>query len=365
MCGHVGMGRLIDVFVLSIGLLVGLAACSTTRSGYEGFNDIIKQHISLKNQHRNAEAELVARRMLETAESLWGPDHLDVALSLNALADDLIGQNRPSEAIHFLERALVIMKKSHGRGNSEMPTTLARLANCHMLQGKYAKAEEEIKYGLSFDAGYPIAAPVFADSLRSLAIIYERVNKDPIKASWARKIADSILAKWSQLEQANAIDNQAQTLEGQRRYHEAEEQLKRGVSIVEQALGTDDPRVAHRLGLLAIVLTSHERLVEAEPLIKRGLAILDKTPQRDNHGKLNQLGTLSTIYAGQGRELEAEQIMKDAVLFVERSLVEGALYADDPSVSGAFTQLASFYRMKGRNAEADPLEKRAQELGRH
>ncbi len=63
-------------------------------------------------QGRYAEAELLYKRALEIREKALGPDHPDVANSLNNLASLYDEQGRYGEAEPLLKRALTILEKA-------------------------------------------------------------------------------------------------------------------------------------------------------------------------------------------------------------------------------------------------------------
>ena len=61
--------------------------------------------------NRHAEAEPLCRRALAIDEKSFGPEHPDVALSLNNLATLLYAANRHAEAEPLYRRALAIDEK--------------------------------------------------------------------------------------------------------------------------------------------------------------------------------------------------------------------------------------------------------------
>ena len=63
---------------------------------------------TLMNQNRLKDAETFGRRALAIREAVQGPDHLDVARSLRALAENLQKQQRANEAKPLLQRARTI-----------------------------------------------------------------------------------------------------------------------------------------------------------------------------------------------------------------------------------------------------------------
>ena len=68
----------------------------------------------LQTTNRLAEAEPLMRRALAIDEKSFGPEHPNVAISLNNLAQLLQATNRLAEAEPLMRRALAIDEKSFG-----------------------------------------------------------------------------------------------------------------------------------------------------------------------------------------------------------------------------------------------------------
>jgi tetratricopeptide (TPR) repeat protein len=74
------------------------------------------------------EAELLYRRALAIREKVLGPDHPDVAASLNNLATLLDKQGKYDEAEPLYRRALAIRKKVLGPDHPDVAASLNNLA---------------------------------------------------------------------------------------------------------------------------------------------------------------------------------------------------------------------------------------------
>ncbi len=86
-------------------------------------------------------AEQLYRRSLEIREKQLGPDHPDVAQSLNNLAGLLRAQGQYAAAEPLFRRSLVIWEKQLGRDHPQAATGLSNLAGLLRDQGQYAAAE--------------------------------------------------------------------------------------------------------------------------------------------------------------------------------------------------------------------------------
>ncbi len=104
---------------------------------------------TLYQQGRYAEAAKVAQEALKVAETTFSPDHLDVATSLNNLAEVYRTQGKYAEAEPLYKRALAIREKPLGPNHPSVATSLNSLALLYDAQGKYAAAEPLYKRALA------------------------------------------------------------------------------------------------------------------------------------------------------------------------------------------------------------------------
>ena len=166
-------------------------------------------------------------------EKALGPDHPDVAQSLNNLALLYNDQGRYSDAEPLYKRSLAIREKKLGADHPDVARSLNNLAGLYQSQGRYSDAELLYK--------------------RSLAIREKVFGPDHPDV-------------------ANALSNLALLYQAQRRYAEAEPLLKRSLAIDEKALGADHLQVALLLNNLAGLYQSQGRNSDALPLVKRTIS---------------------------------------------------------------------------------------------
>src|SRR5262245_33916809 len=101
-----------------------------------------------------------------------------------------------------------------------------------------------------------------------------------------------------------------------------------------------------------IQLTRAGKYAEALPLAQAMVAQLEKgPPSRDLAGALNNLGQ---VYADMGREAEAEPLYKRALAIMEK-----AVGTDSVDIAIELNNLAALYQRQQRYADAEPLFKRA------
>ena len=86
-------------------------------------------------------AVVVAKKALEVAEKNVGPDHPDVAVSLNNLALLYDTQGRYAQAEPLYKRSLAILEKSLGPDHPDVAKSLNNLGLLYDKQGQYTQAE--------------------------------------------------------------------------------------------------------------------------------------------------------------------------------------------------------------------------------
>jgi tetratricopeptide (TPR) repeat protein len=92
------------------------------------------------DQYRYADAEPLEKRALAIREKALGPDHPDVAQSLNNLATLYYSRGRFADAEPLYKRALAIREKALGPDHPDVATALNNLAELYNQQGRYADA---------------------------------------------------------------------------------------------------------------------------------------------------------------------------------------------------------------------------------
>ncbi len=270
---------------------------------------------SLYQQGKYSEGIPAAQEALRVAEATFGPEQVNVATSLNNLAELYNAQGKYAQAEPLYKRSLAIVEKALGQDHPVVATSLNSLAELYRAQGKYAEAEPLYK--------------------RSLAIREQALGPDHPNV-------------------AQSLNNLASLYHAQGRYAEAEPVYKRSLGIVEKALGPNHPNVATGLNNLAELYRAQGKHAEAEPLYKRSLAIREKALGPDHPDVATSLNNLALLYSAQGKYAKAEPLYKRSL-----GIVEKALGPDHPSVALSLNNLASLYHTQGKYAEAEPLYKRS------
>ncbi|MBV9648315.1 MAG: tetratricopeptide repeat protein [Candidatus Eremiobacteraeota bacterium] len=230
-------------------------------------------------------AEQLCLQALTIQENAFGSDHLDVARSLNALANVYIRQGRYAEAELLLTRALTAREKVLGPDHLDVATILINLAIIYDEQGRYADAER--LYARTLEIRERLLGPhhpEVAGALNNLANAYYEQGR----YAEALALLTRARAIWEKAfgpnhpDVATSLDNIASVYRQQGAYEDAEMLCARALAIREAALGPDYPEVAQSLHNLADIYAEQGRHAETEPLLTRALGIYEKALGEDH-----------------------------------------------------------------------------------
>ncbi len=312
----------VNRLILTIWLALIASLCITVPSSAQKGDVTARsaQIAELGRAGKYSEAIPLAQRLLADMEKAYGPDHRDVAASLNNLALLYGDQGQDADAEPLYKRALTILEKLYGLDASELAPELNNLAALYQRQDRYADAEPLFKRALAIrQKSLPSGHPDLGQSLNNLATLYEK----------------------------------------QGRHADSEPLFKRALAIYEKSAGPEHPAVATLLNNLGQVDKVQGGYAEAEPLIKRSLAIREKVLGRDHPDVARSLNNLADLYERQGRFAEAQPLYQRAL-----SIREQAVGPDHPDTATSLNNLASFYQAQGHYPDALPIVERTIASGR-
>jgi tetratricopeptide (TPR) repeat protein len=158
-----------------------------------------QQVTQLYNQGRYSEAIPLAQRALAILEKARGPDHPDVALSLNNLASLYVAQGRYADAEPLYKRSLAVKEKVFGPDHPDVATVLNNLAELYRAQGRYTDAEPLYKRSLAIrEKTFGTNHPDIAQSLNNLALLYKAQGRyGDAEALYKRSLGHVGKSTWS------------------------------------------------------------------------------------------------------------------------------------------------------------------------
>ena len=311
----------------------------------------------LASKALHAEAEPLYRQALKIDESSYGPDHPDVAIRLNNLADLLRATNRFTEAEPLFRRALKIGEASYGPDHPTVAARLNNLAELLRATNRHTEAEPLYRRALKIDErNYGPDHPDVARDLNNLALLLRATNRLAEAEPLYRRALKIVEASYGSDHPRVAIllNNLVRLLRETNRLAEAESLDRRALKIVEASYGTDHPHVAIPLNSLAGLLRATNRHTEAEPLYRRALKIDETSYGLDHPTVATLLNDLAELLRETNRHTEAEPLYRRALKIDERSYGP-----DHPDVARDLNNLALLLRATNRLAEAEPLHRRA------
>jgi len=224
-------------------------------------------HLYERGQY--AEAMSLCQRALLIREQLLGPDHPDVATSLNDLAVLCISLRKFEQVEPLCLRALTIQEQALGSDHPDVAVTLNDLAMIYYLEGRYEQIE-----------------PLYVRALS----IFER-EPGPLRSNTA-----------------TALNNLAKLYVVQEKYAEAEALMRRALDIRERIYGQIHPDVANSLHNLALLFVACGKLLEAETFFQDAIALREKTLGPFHRSLAETLIDMARLLSSQSRYAEAKSL---------------------------------------------------------
>ena len=307
-----------------------------------------------------AEAEPLYQRALKIDEKALGPQHPDVARSLNNLALLYYAQGKYGEAEPLYQRGQKIYEKVLGPEHPDLAGSLNNLANLYYAQRKYGEAEPLYQQALKIkEKALGPEHPSVAISLHNLALLYYAQGKygeaEPLYQR-ALKIDERVLGP-EHPDLARSLNNLAELYRAQGKYGEAEPLYQQALKIYEKALGPEHPDLARSLGGLANLYFVQGKYGEAEPLYQRALKIREKALGPEHPDLARSFNNLAELNRAQGKYAEAEPLYQQALKIYEK-----ALGPEHPDVAQVLENYASLLTKMGQAQEAASLGARAQAI---
>ena len=297
------------------------------------------------------------RRALAIDEKSFGPEHPNVAIRLNNLAQLLQATNRLAEAEPLMRRALAIDEKSFGPEHPNVAIRLNNLAAAaagHQPAGRGRAADApRARHRREELRSRPSQRRHHAQQPGPAAAGHQPAGRGrAADAPCARHRREELRARPSQ--RRHRPQQPGRLLQATNRLAEAEPLMRRALAIDEKSSAPSIPSVATALNNLAELLRATNRLAEAEPLMRRALAIDEKSFGPDHPDVASDLNNLAQLLQATNRLAEAEPLYRRALAIDEKSFG-----LDHPNVARDLNNLAMLLQATNRLAEAEPLYRRA------
>jgi tetratricopeptide (TPR) repeat protein/transcriptional regulator with XRE-family HTH domain len=159
------------------------------------------------------------------------------------------------------------------------------------------------------------------------------------------------------IEAASLLSQTGLYLKDHAEYEEAENCLRRSLTIYEVHFGPDHIDIAVNLNNLALVCNDQGKYAQSEALFKNTLAIYERSPVSSPLDTATILNNLALLYDDQGNYVQSEPICQQALdIHIQ---VLGTMH---PLVASSLNNLAGIYRRRGCYRWAESLLNRALEI---
>ncbi|MBU1558142.1 tetratricopeptide repeat protein [Patescibacteria group bacterium] len=303
------------------------------------------------------EAIPLAQKALELREKALGPNHTDVASSLNNLAMLYKEKADYTRTETLLLRALAIWEKAKVPDPTSVALSLNNLALLYAEKTDYARAEPLYLRALAIlEKALGADHPGVARLITNLASLYDSKGD----YSKAEPLLIRALAIWEKAkgpehpDVALSLNILGRLYANKGDYTSAEPLFIRALAILEKALDPNHPSVAMSLNILGNLYIKKGDYTRAETLLIRALFIKEKVLGPDHISVGNSLNNIASLYETKGDYTRAEPLYLRALLIAEK-----ALGADHPDLAALLNNLAGLYKSKGDYARAEPLYVRA------
>ncbi len=274
----------------------------------------------LYEQGQYPEAEPLLKQAVAIRDQTLGPEHPDIATSLNHLAELYREQGKYAQAELLYQQALTIRENLLGPMHVDLATSFNNLGLLYNAQAKYGQAEQ----------------------------LHQR----------ALEIRKNLLGM-EHSDVATSLNNLASLYQAEGQFAQARPLYLQSLTIKEQALGPEHPDTASSLNNLALLYQAEGQYAQARPLHQRALAICEKVLGPEHPDTASSLNNLAGFYANQRNYTQAEPLFQRAL-----SICEQTIGSDHPTTIRILKNYATMLRQAKRNAKAKDLEDRIKTMER-
>jgi len=163
---------------LFIALAAVVVIATAVSAQQDAWNQLNQEAVRLCREGKYTEATKIVEKSLEIAENTFGPDHSNVALSLNYLDELYRSQGKYTQAEPLYKRSLVITEKALGPDHPDVAAALNNLAEFYRDQGGYSEAELLYKRALPiYVKALGADHQVVSETLNNLTQMYKLMGK--------------------------------------------------------------------------------------------------------------------------------------------------------------------------------------------
>lgn len=342
-------------------------------------------------QNRTQEAEALYREAIKIDRQVVPPEESSLSVHLTRLARLLQTQGRYTEAESLFQEVVTRFREKYPEPHIALASPLVNLAGIKEVQGHYDETEALLQEVLAIARkkykrrlGIFPKSPTLAKVLNNLAEFYHTQGRyaeaEPLYKE-AHKIAGkarfhganaAIMASIYPTLYSELSNNLASLYQSQGRYLEAEPLLKKAIKFARKQ---KQPIRAVSQSELALLYQTQGRNAEAEQLLKEALEIA-RDASAPTDPTLKSIG--NTIASKRPPTVSQDPLVQQigglmwdilkpnaGSLYVQfHTFTRKGLPEKHPELISVLRNLATFYRMRDRHSEAEPLLLEALDIAR-
>jgi serine/threonine protein kinase/tetratricopeptide (TPR) repeat protein len=308
------------------------------------------------------DSEKITRQALEIRQRALGPDHADIAKSLDDLGQLARERTHYEEAEKLHRAALAMRRKLLAPDDPAVAESLSNLALALRERGKFDEAESLVKEALTIRRAK--LGPEHSDTLTSLNVLGDIESSRGRYVEAERAYRDVLDARRRLLPAdhprlAVSLNNVAGMLHRAGRLAEAEVLFREALAIRRKVLDPDHLDTTTSVLNLAAVLQDLGKLDEAEPLFREAIAADRRHSGSQNMDVAIDLNNLASLLEERGAFDEAGKLYEESKAI--RIAVLGEKHA---SVATIFNNIGRFQLIRGDLAQAETALRRALDIRR-
>ncbi len=281
--------------------------------------------IGLVEMGRFAEAEPLARELMENRTALQGAENPARLNSINNLAVVLKYKGDLASAETLFRRCLEARERTLGKEHLDTLRSVLNLASVLYDKGDYTGAEA--LYRRCLEAQERTLGKEHPDTLQSVnnlaAVLKDKGDLASAETLFRRclEARERTLGK-EHPDTLESVNNLAIVLAAKGEYAGAEALFRRAIEVQERTLGKEHPDTLLIVNNLAAVLDLKGDLASAETLFRRCLEARERTLGKEHPVTAMTAFNLSLLEIAQGKLREALPLAEEAVAAAKASLPE-------------------------------------------
>ncbi len=225
-------------------------------------------------------------------------------------------QEKYSESLGLLEKALIIVKNKEGENSFNYATTSYNMAVTHTKMNNFVLAEPLLlKAQANQEKAVGKKSPEYATTTNLLADLYDNLQRYDKAQPLYEQSAAIFLETLGETHQKyqNAMNNLATCYLKTQSYPKAKATLSKLLVVLKAKYGENSAKYADTQIILAGLYYETNEFKKAEELYNLGLESYKATFTSKNTNYIEALENLATLYKNQGRNNEAEDLYLEAL----------------------------------------------------